>query len=64
MAEQQGEDVRGEVVDRAEIEERLKMLPVEQFPSTVASARELTAGEGHDRFDYTLRLMMRGLSAR
>ena len=33
VAEQQGEDVRGEVVDRAEIEERLKMLPVEQFPS-------------------------------
>ena len=33
VAEQQGEDVRGEVVDRAEIEERLKMLPVEQFPA-------------------------------
>jgi hypothetical protein len=33
------------------------MLPVEQFPSTVAFARELTAGEGHDRFDHTLRLV-------
>jgi hypothetical protein len=29
VAERQGEDVHGEVVDRAEIEERLKMLPVE-----------------------------------
>jgi AcrR family transcriptional regulator len=64
VAGRQGEDVHGEVVDRAEIEERLKMLPVEQFPNTVAFARELTAGEGHDRFDHTLRLMMRGLSSR
>ena len=63
VAERQGEDVHGEVVDRAEIAERLKMLPVEQFPNTVAFARELTAGEGHDRFDHTLRLMMRGLSS-
>jgi hypothetical protein len=62
VAERQGEDVHGEVVDRAEIAARLKMLPVEQFPNTVAFARELTAGEGHDRFDHTLRLMMRGLS--
>src|ERR1700734_2281475 len=59
----QGEDVHGEVVDRAEIAERLKMLPVEQFHNTVAFARELTAGEGHDRFDHTLPLMMRGLSS-
>jgi AcrR family transcriptional regulator len=62
VAGRQGEDVHGEVVDRAEIAERLKMLPVEQFPNTVAFARELTAGEGHERFDHTLRLMMRGLS--
>jgi hypothetical protein len=39
------------------------MLPVEQFPNTVAFARELTAGEGHDRFVHTLRLMLRGLSS-
>jgi AcrR family transcriptional regulator len=64
VAEQQGEDVHGEVIDRAEIAERLKMLPVEQFPNTVTFARELTAGEGHDRFDHTLRLLMRGLSPR
>jgi AcrR family transcriptional regulator len=64
VAERQAEDVEGEVIDRAEIVERLKMLPVEQFPNTVAHARELTAGEGHDRFDHALRLMLRGLTPR
>jgi AcrR family transcriptional regulator len=55
-------DADGRVVDRAEIIERFRMLPEDRFPSTVAYARELTSGEGHDRFDFTLGLLFRGLT--
>lgn len=55
------EDVDGRVVDRAEIVERLQMLPTTHFPHTVEHADAITAGEGHDRFDFTIELMLRGL---
>lgn len=48
-------------LDRAEISERLRMLPAEAFPNTIAHADELTAGEGHERFDFTLTTLLRGL---
>ena len=51
------EDVEGRIVDRAEVIERYGMLPRDRFPITVAHARELTSGEGHDRFDFTLALL-------
>lgn len=38
------------------------MLPEDRFPNTIAYARELSAGEGHDRFDFTLRLLLQGLT--
>lgn len=60
-AQQQSLDADGNPIDRAEIAKRLRMLPAQQFPNMVAHARELTAGEGHERFDFTLKLMMRGL---
>lgn len=60
-ARQQSEAVDGSVIDRAEIEQRLRMLPPDVFPHTVAHARELTSGSGHDRFDFTLRLLLQGL---
>ncbi|MFD7336963.1 TetR/AcrR family transcriptional regulator [Streptomyces violascens] len=60
-ARRQSEDVDGRAIDPAEIEERLRMLPPEQFPHTVAHARELTAGTGHDRFTFTLTLLLEGL---
>lgn len=41
--------------------ERLRMLPPSRFPNAVAYAQELTAGEGHERFDFTLGLLFRGL---
>ncbi len=56
------EDADGRVVDRAEVIERLRMLPPSRFPNTVAYARELTSGEGHDRFDFTLGLLLGGLT--
>ncbi|GLZ44309.1 transcriptional regulator [Actinomycetospora sp. NBRC 106375] len=52
------------VVDRAELQRRLTSLPADRFPHTVRHAAELTAGEGHDRFDFTLGLMIDGLARR
>jgi AcrR family transcriptional regulator len=52
-----GEDVEGRIVDRAEVIERYGMPPRDRFPLTVTHARELTSGEGHDRFDFTLALL-------
>jgi AcrR family transcriptional regulator len=54
-------DTDGNVVDRAEVTERLAMLPPNLFPITAAHAPELTSGEGHERFDFTLRLLFGGL---
>jgi AcrR family transcriptional regulator len=55
-------DTDGRVVDRAELIERLRMLPPDRFPITAANARELTSGEGHDRFDFTLGRLLAGLT--
>jgi hypothetical protein len=50
------------VVDRDELLHRLAALPADSFPHTTRHAAELTAGEGHDRFDFTLTLMIEGLA--
>jgi AcrR family transcriptional regulator len=55
-------DTDGRVVDRPEVIERLRMLPPDRFPITVAHAPELTSGEGHARFDFTLGLLLGGLT--
>lgn len=52
------------VFDRDELLRRFAALPVEVFPHTTSHAAELTAGEGHDRFDFTLGVMIGGLTAR
>ncbi|WP_433663434.1 TetR/AcrR family transcriptional regulator [Nocardia sp. CA-128927] len=57
-----GTDTDGRILDRAEHIARLEMLPTALFPNTVAYAQELTAGTGHERFDFTLELMFRGLT--
>jgi hypothetical protein len=49
-------------VDRAEVIERFRMLPLDRFPITVTHAEELTSGEGHERFDSTLTLLFSGLT--
>jgi len=49
------------IIDRDEVVERFQMLPESRFPNTVAFARELTSGEGDDRFDFTLELIFGGL---
>ncbi len=55
-------DTDGRVVDRAERIARFRMLPAERFPNTVAYASELNSGDGHERFDFTLDLLIRGLA--
>jgi AcrR family transcriptional regulator len=52
------------VLDRDELLRRFTALPAETFPHTTRHAAELTAGEGHDRFDFTLALMIDGLARR
>ncbi|MFD3376586.1 MULTISPECIES: TetR/AcrR family transcriptional regulator [unclassified Streptomyces] len=52
------------VHDRDELLRRFAALPAEAFPHTTRHAAELTAGEGHDRFDFTLALMIEGLAHR
>lgn len=56
------EDADGRTVDRAEVIERFRMLPPDRFPITVTHAEELASGEGHDRFDFTLGLLLGGLT--
>jgi AcrR family transcriptional regulator len=48
------------VVGRAELLSRFAALP-DSFPQTRRYAAELTAGTVHDRFDFTVRLMIAGL---
>ena len=52
------------VLDRSELLRRFAALPAATFPNTARYAAELTAGEGHDRFDFTLGLMVDGLEHR
>ena len=56
------EEVDERVTARAEIVAAFRELPADRFPNTVAHAEELTAGEGHERFDFTLGLLFRGVA--
>ncbi len=60
---QQGSHGDGWVVSRDELLRRFAALP-DTFPQTKRYAAELTAGTGHDRFDFTLGLMIDGLARR
>ena len=60
QADSQGVD--GQPCDRDGIAARLRMLPASHFPHTVAHLREIVAGNGHERFDFTLDLLLRGLA--
>jgi AcrR family transcriptional regulator len=52
------------VLGRDELVERLSALPADKFPHTRRHAAELTSGTGHDRFEFTLTLMLDNLSRR
>jgi AcrR family transcriptional regulator len=51
----------GWVVSRDELLRRYAALPADGFPHTKSHATELASGTGHDRFDFTLGLMIDGL---
>ena len=50
------------VVSRDELVRRFTALPADQFPQTRRYAAELTSGTGHERFDFTLGLMIDNLT--
>jgi AcrR family transcriptional regulator len=50
------------VLSRAELVERFTALPADRFPNTRAHATELTSGSGHDRFEFTLNLIIDNLT--
>jgi AcrR family transcriptional regulator len=52
----------GWVVSREELLSRFAALP-DSFPQTKRYAVELTSGHAHERFDFTLGLMLDGLAA-
>lgn len=47
--------------EREEVLRRFAALPAERFPQTRRYAAELTSGTGHERFDFTLKLMVGNL---
>ncbi|WP_022900511.1 TetR/AcrR family transcriptional regulator [Humibacter albus] len=55
------QDADARALERDETLERFRMLPIDLFPHTIAHAGELTAGDGHERFDFTLQALFRGL---
>jgi AcrR family transcriptional regulator len=61
IARERSADDADWVVDREELRRRLAALPADAFPQTTRHAAELTAGSGHERFDFTLGLMIDGL---
>ncbi|WP_405162696.1 TetR/AcrR family transcriptional regulator [Nocardia sp. NBC_01499] len=52
------------VVSRDELISRFTALPADQFPQTKRYAAELTSGTGHERFDFTLGLIVDNLTER
>ncbi len=51
------------VAGRDELLRRIAALP-DSFPQTKRYATEMTAGTGHDRFEFTIALMLNGLARR
>jgi len=52
------------VVSRDELMRRFTALPEDRFPQTRRYAAELTSGTGHERFDFTLGLLVDNLTQR
>jgi AcrR family transcriptional regulator len=51
------------VIGRDELVRRFTALPADRFPQTTRYAAELTSGTGHERFDFTLGLIVDNLTA-
>lgn len=55
-------DHRLGALDRAGLIDRFTALPAERFPNIRSYAAELTSGSGHERFDFTLDLLLASLA--
>ncbi|MFG1644501.1 TetR/AcrR family transcriptional regulator [Amycolatopsis sp. NPDC049252] len=51
------------VLGREELVDRFSALPADRFPHTRRHAAELTSGTGHERFEFTLTLMIGNLGS-
>ncbi|HEY0500345.1 MAG TPA: TetR/AcrR family transcriptional regulator [Kutzneria sp.] len=49
------------VLSHDELVDRFSDLSIDRFPLTRRHAAELTSGRGHDRFDFTINLIVNGL---
>jgi AcrR family transcriptional regulator len=61
VAQRQSQQNDGWVVSRDELVHRFTALPADQFPRIRQYAAELTSGTGHERFDFTLGLIVDNL---
>ncbi|GHF86246.1 AcrR family transcriptional regulator [Amycolatopsis bartoniae] len=52
------------VLSREELVDRFTALPADRFPHTRRHAAELTSGSGHERFDFTITLIIDRLAPR
>ncbi|CAN5370483.1 TetR/AcrR family transcriptional regulator [soil metagenome] len=66
VIEQRGDDVidRNEPEGHDELLRRFATLPPEEFPQSIRYAAELTSGTAHERFDFTVGLMLDNLATR
>jgi AcrR family transcriptional regulator len=64
VAQRQNQREDAWVVDRDELVRRFSALPEDRFPQTRRYAAELTSGTGHERFDFTLGLIIDPLPRR
>ena len=56
------EDWRAGRDERQELIRRFSALPADQFPQISRYAAELTSGNGHERFDFTVNLILGNLA--
>ena len=56
------QDWRASRDERQELIRRFSALPADQFPQISRYATELTSGNGHERFDFTLNLILGNLT--
>jgi AcrR family transcriptional regulator len=64
VARRQGRQDDAWAVNRDEVVRRFAALPADRFPQTRRYAAELTSGTGHERFDFTLALILDNLAPR
>ncbi|MEU9098848.1 TetR/AcrR family transcriptional regulator [Streptomyces sp. NPDC048361] len=62
LAQRQKHQDHAWVLSRDELVSRFEALPADRFPAIRRHAAELTSGSGHDRFDFSLGLVIDSLS--